>query len=65
MNLSPQELIDLTQRERPSAQRKVLEHLGIPSRARPDGTLLVLRSDVQATQDVRPARREPRLRLDA
>lgn len=62
--LSPEELIELTKKERPSAQARVLEHLGIPLRARPDGTLVVLRVHVEATQDSRP-RREPRLRLEA
>jgi hypothetical protein len=63
MILTPKELIDLTRKTRPGWQARELDHLGIPHRARSDGTLVVLWEDVRATQDVRP--REPQLRLDA
>ncbi|HVN43672.1 MAG TPA: DUF4224 domain-containing protein [Steroidobacteraceae bacterium] len=64
MILAPQELIDLTRKERPTAQKRELNFLGIPAKARSDGTLIVLWEDVRATQNVRPARREPKLRMD-
>ncbi|MDB6101203.1 MAG: hypothetical protein JWO52_1202 [Gammaproteobacteria bacterium] len=64
MNLSPQELEDLTLKATPRRQARVLEFLGIPYRARPDGTLLVLRVHVTGTQDSRP-RPRPQVRIDA
>ena len=64
MILTPQELIELTQWERPSAQLRELEHLGIPARPRRDGTLVVLWDDVRASNhEAAPKRREPQLRL--
>jgi Domain of unknown function (DUF4224) len=62
--LSEDDLVQLTGKRRPSAQRRVLEHLGIPSKIRPDGTLVVLLAQVEPTQNVRPARHVPKLRLD-
>ena len=44
--LSPDELIELTGKQRRSAQAKVLTALAIPFRVRPDGSLLVLRAHV-------------------
>lgn len=64
MILSPEEVQMLTGRSRPGWQARVLEHLHIPYRRRPDGTLVVLRHDVEQTQDVRP-RRQPQVRIDA
>ena len=67
MILSPQELETLTGRRRPGYQARVLDGMKpapIPYRRRPDGTLVVLWSDVQSAQDVRP-RKEPQLRLSA
>jgi hypothetical protein len=60
--LTPDELAALTKKRRPTAQAKVLDHLGIPSRQRPDGTLVVLHAHVA---DIPPIgqRREPELRL--
>jgi len=46
MILSEQELRELTQKQRPTAQARVLEFMGIPYRARPDGSLAVLRTHV-------------------
>lgn len=46
--LSTEELIELTHRRRPSAQRRALTSMGIDSLVRPDGTLVVLRSSVEA-----------------
>lgn len=40
--LSPQDLVDYTTKERPSAQARVLDHMGIPYKPRPDGSLAVL-----------------------
>ena len=62
--LSPQDLIDLTQRTKPGWQRRQLEHLAIPYKCRTDGTLVVLWENVRGTQGAKPARREPQLRLD-
>lgn len=62
MILSAQELAEVTARERPSAQRRVLDHLGIPYRRRPDGSLVVMRSHVEGESDG-SIRRKPRLRL--
>ncbi|HSX77255.1 MAG TPA: DUF4224 domain-containing protein [Candidatus Saccharimonadia bacterium] len=64
MILSAQELIDLTLKERPSAQRRELEFLGIASKPRKDGSLIVLWEDVRGTQN-NSKPREPQLRLDA
>lgn len=41
--LTPEELIDLTHRKRPSAQLKALRSMGIEGRMRPDNTVAVLR----------------------
>lgn len=40
-------LVVLTAKERRSAQRRVLQALGIPRKARPDGYLVVLRVAVE------------------
>lgn len=61
--LSPEELVELTQKTTHAAQVRELIHLGIPYKARRDGTLLVLRIHIEATQDSGPAK--PQLRLDA
>lgn len=57
--LSPQALISLTRRERPSAQARVLDRLKLPYRRRPDGSLLVSADVTQSSTSPR----EPRLRL--
>ena len=49
MILSEQELLDLTQKRRPTAQARVLAFMGIPYRMRPDGSLAVLRAQVAPT----------------
>lgn len=64
MILSPQELINLTLKERPSAQKRELDFMGIPSKPRKDGSLVVLWDDVRGTQNTHKTR-EPQLRLDA
>lgn len=62
MILSAQELVEVTARERPCAQARELEHLGIPYRRRRDGSLVVMRSHVEGESDG-SIRRKPRLRL--
>jgi hypothetical protein len=66
--LSPDELVALTRRRRSDAQARELVAMGIPYRARTDGTLAVLRAAVDAIlgvpdQSQRVARTaEPQLR---
>lgn len=60
MLLTPQEIIELTGRVKYRAQARQLAHLGIPYRVRTDGSLIVLRSDIDGRQSMR---REPQLRL--
>ena len=62
MILSPDELVALTGKKYAASQARELEHLGIPFKARRDGSLVVLRIHVEGTQDVPPPRREPRVR---
>lgn len=40
--LSPSELKEVTRKVKPSAQAKVLNHMGIKHAQRPDGTIVVL-----------------------
>jgi hypothetical protein len=61
--LSPQELEAYTLKSTPGRQRRVLEHIGVSFRVRPDGSLIVLRVHVEHAYDAKPARPEPRLRL--
>jgi hypothetical protein len=46
MILTEGEIRELTERTQRTAQRRVLTYLGIEHRARPDGTLVVLREHV-------------------
>lgn len=46
--LSCDELVELTNRKRSDAQVATLKHMGIPFAARPDGSLVVLRSVAEA-----------------
>jgi hypothetical protein len=62
--LSPQDLFELTRKERPSAQKRELDFMGIASKPRKDGSLVVLWEDVRGKQN-NPQPREPQLRLDA
>jgi hypothetical protein len=55
--LSRQELIELTEKTRRSAQRRVLEKLGIKVTVRPNGTLIVLRAHRDAALGLRHAQR--------
>jgi hypothetical protein len=59
--LTADNLRELTGKEKPSAQARQLDHLGIPYRRRSDGTLVVLRVHVETPHHVQP--REPRVRL--
>lgn len=59
MFLTQQELEELTHRKYGAWQARVLESMGIRYRKRPDGTVAVLRSDVEGKQDTR---RAPQLR---
>lgn len=53
--LSPEEIRELTGKERYSAQARVLSGMGIPYRARPDRSLVVLRIHVEyETQEKGP-----------
>lgn len=64
LHLSDDELVALTQRERRSAQSRVLDALHIPYRARPDHSLIVMRVDVQALSGAKSHfRPEPQLVL--
>lgn len=69
MILTPQELVEYTKKERPSAQARQLDFLGVPHKPRLDGSLIVFWEDVRAAQGVQrarePAPRMPRVRLDA
>ena len=69
MLLSPEELVELTGKTRPSSQAAVLAALGIPSKARPDKSLVVLRVAVQMAlghhQDPSAHPRRPQLRIPA
>lgn len=60
MLLTPEELQELTNLRRPTAQARQLDHWGIPYRIRTDGTLAVLRVHVETQHTRRP---EPRVRL--
>lgn len=46
MILTPEELQQLTGRKRRDAQARVLRHMGIEHRVRPDGSVVVLRAHV-------------------
>ena len=59
--LSGEELVALTGKVRKSAQERVLIALGFKPRKRPDGTIVVLRSDIYAPQKAQ--QRTPALRL--
>ena len=58
--LTPIELIELTQRERSKAQARALTYMGIEHRIRPDGSLVVLRSHVDALLGSSSERKVPK-----
>jgi len=53
MFLTPDELIELTERKRRDAQVKVLRHMGIQHKIRPNGSLAVLKSHIEKQFDGR------------
>lgn len=57
--LTPEELQELTGRERPSAQVKALRGMGIEHRVRPDGTAFVLRAHLLNSGSAKVRTREP------
>ncbi|WP_168735311.1 DUF4224 domain-containing protein [Pseudothauera rhizosphaerae] len=59
--LSDDQIIEITRRVRPSAQRRMLDFLKIPYRQRPDGTPVVFEADIHAPPKERSS--APRLRL--
>jgi hypothetical protein len=60
--LTDQELVELTRRKRPGAQRRVLVALGVAFGQRPDGSIVVFRRDVEGPK-AEPLKPEPQLRL--
>lgn len=68
LTLSAVELVALTKRERPKAQARVLERLGVPFVPHPDGTLLVSRASAEAILGGRAANDDeapPAVNVDA
>lgn len=63
LTLTPDELIELTGKQRRSAQLKVLQALAIPFRVRPDGSLLVLRAHVIENASPQDGQASPALHL--
>lgn len=57
MILSPDELVALTHKRRPSAQARALRAMGIEHRARADGSLAVSRAHVDAVLGGQAGRR--------
>lgn len=55
--LTPEELHALTHLVRPAAQARFLEEMGVPTRRRSDGSLLVLRRDLERSEPVRATQR--------
>lgn len=67
MFLTAEQIHELTDKTRPSAQARVLDGMGIPYRKRPNGTLAVLRIHVETIEGYAPAARlpaEPQLIFD-
>lgn len=61
MILTPEQLVELTRAKRSDAQRRELDHLGIPYRVRRDGTLVVAVADVPKTSTIGRQAPEPEL----
>lgn len=55
MILTPEELVSLTGRRRSHAQARVLRHMGVEFRQRPDGSLAVARAHIETVLGVVPA----------
>jgi len=66
LTLSREEIAQLTDRVRKSAQCDVLRQLGIPYKTRPDGSPVVLRAAMEVTLGYAPKKSgssSPKLRL--
>ncbi len=55
MILTIPELAEITGKTRRGAQSRVLTHLGIPFKTRPDGSIVVFHHDLHAT----PTKKQP------
>lgn len=60
--LTPDELIELTGKRRPTAQARALRSMGIAYIPRPDGTLVVLHATLTIVKTL-SQEREPQLQL--
>lgn len=56
--LDKDSLVTLTGKVRPSAQARVLKHMRVPFKTRPDGTIAVM-----LVEAAKPEKREPQLRM--
>lgn len=64
--LSPDELVEVTGKSRPSAQARELDHMGIPYKPRRNGTLSVARIHVEGARAAgAKIEAEPQLVLDS
>lgn len=63
--LSRPEIVELTERERIPAQRKVLDALGISYRLRPDGSIVIFREALNTNASAQNRPPPPSLRLSA
>jgi hypothetical protein len=61
--LSPADLMLLTGRMRYTAQRRVLDALGVPYRVRPDGSVVVFQEDLRRESTTQKGPASPRLRF--
>ena len=62
LTLSPEEIAEVTGKQRPTAQARQLETMGYPYRRRSDGSLLVLKADIRnETEEERPTPTRVRL----
>jgi hypothetical protein len=50
--LTADEVVQLTGRTRPSAQRRALQHMAIDHKQRPDGSIFVLRSVLDSASGI-------------
>ena len=64
ITLSNRELVELTGKHRGSVQHRVLNELGIPSKVRNDGAVVVLRCDLQAANSAK-TKAKPQPNFDA
>ena len=63
MILTAADLALLTARRRHSAQKRVLDALGVPYRVRPDGSVVVLQEDLRRESTTQKGPASPRLRF--